>query len=72
MYGSSSRNSSLPMVTFICGLMLLAALLNSTDVFEKLRGVRSGCSAGNGRLSLALNLEETTDASCADTRRNNF
>ena len=69
MYGSSSRNSSLPMVTFICGLMLLVALVASTDTFDQLRGLTTGCQASKGRLALALEIDETTEVACLSNYR---
>ena len=57
------------MVTFICGLMLLAALLGSTDTLDQLRGLTSGCQNTNSRYAMALDIEETTEVACLGNYR---
>ena len=69
MYGSSYRNSSLPMVTFICGVMLLVALLSSTGILEQRSANAGDCQTHENRLSRALGGEETTKLACLGNYR---
>ncbi len=57
------------MVTFICGVMLLVALLSSTGIMEPSSARADTCQAKESRLSRALGGEETTKIACLNNYR---
>ncbi len=69
MYAVAQRSSSIPIVTFICGFMLLVALLTSTGILEPHRGRDTECDGANSRLSRALGGEEAAELACLTNDR---
>ena len=69
MYALTQRSSSFPLVTFICGSMLLIALLTSTGILEPHRGRDAECHGADSRLSRALGGQEAAELACLTNYR---
>ena len=70
MYALTQRSSSFPLVTFICGSMLLVALLTSTGILEPQQARDTECDGANSRLTRALGGEEAAELACLTNYRN--